>query len=65
MVTLGFQSRIRQIRPAIRPVRSAQAGEQFVILADARAAVQAIAGLRIAYKHRIMVWPIAAATGHK
>jgi hypothetical protein len=49
----------------MRPVRSAQAGEQFVILADARAAVQAIAGLRIAYKHRLMVGPIAAATGHK
>jgi hypothetical protein len=49
----------------MRPVRSAQAGEQFVILADARPTVQAISGLRIAYNHRIMVWPIAAAAGHK
>ncbi len=49
----------------MRPVRSAQAGEQFVVLADARPTVQVIAGLRISYNHRIVVRRIAAATGHK
>jgi hypothetical protein len=48
----------------MRPVRSAQAGEQLVFV-NARPAVAAIAGLRIANDHRIVVWRIAAAAGHQ